>query len=123
MVLVCILEYTNNSLKQCLYVEYYTMDVPVSIPSSASPDNTQINSSPAPNQSASQKTRLVDMSVKNQNDALNILIAFLTMAQKRGAFALEESAKLWECVKMFSNPEAPQSQGVQPPVPPSQDGA
>ena len=94
------------------------MDVPVSIPSSEAPDNAATTSSPDPNQSLNQKTRIVDMPIKNQNDALNILIAFLTMAQKRGAFALQESAKLWECVKMFRDP-----QSVPPPVPPNEPGA
>ena len=94
------------------------MDVPVSIPSSAVPDNAASTSSPEPDQAARQQTKLVDMPVKNQNDALNILIAFLSMAQKRGAFALQESAKLWECVKMFSDPQA-----VPPPVPSSEPGA
>jgi hypothetical protein len=94
------------------------MDVPVSIPSSSVPDNAASVSSSDPDQSSSQKTRIVDMPIKNQNDALNILIAFLTMAQKRGAFALQESAKLWECVKMFSDP-----QSAPPPVPPSDSDA
>ena len=94
------------------------MDVPVSIPSSASQDNAASTSSPDPDQATRQQTKLVDMPVNNQNDALNILIAFLSMAQKRGAFALQESAKLWECVKMFSDPQSPP-----PPAPSSNSGA
>jgi hypothetical protein len=51
--------------------------------------------------SAGPKTRLVDVPVNNQNEALQLIVTFLNLAQKRGAFTLDESAKLWECVKMF----------------------
>ena len=47
------------------------------------------------------KTRLVDVPVNNQNEALQLIVTFLNLAQKRGAFTLDESAKLWECVKQF----------------------
>jgi hypothetical protein len=33
--------------------------------------------------------------------ALNVIISFVSLAQKRGAFTLEESAKIWECIKKF----------------------
>jgi hypothetical protein len=49
----------------------------------------------------SSKTRLVDVPVTNQNEALQLIVTFLNLAQKRGAFTLDESAKLWECVKKF----------------------
>jgi len=39
--------------------------------------------------------------VTNQNEALQLIVTFLNLAQKRGAFTLDESAKLWECVKHF----------------------
>jgi hypothetical protein len=48
-----------------------------------------------------KQTRLVDVPVTNQNEALQLIVTFLNLAQKRGAFTLDESAKLWECVKMF----------------------
>ncbi len=47
------------------------------------------------------KTRLVDVAVTTQNEALQLMVTFLNLAQKRGSFTLDESAKLWECVKMF----------------------
>jgi hypothetical protein len=47
------------------------------------------------------QTRLVDVPVTNQNEALQLIVTFLNLAQKRGAFTLDESAKLWECVKQF----------------------
>jgi len=48
-----------------------------------------------------KQTRLVDIEIKNQNDALQLIVTFLNLAQKRGSFTLDESAKLWECVKHF----------------------
>jgi len=48
------------------------------------------------------RLKLVDMPVTNQNEALNLLIAFLTVAQKRGVFNIQESAKLWDCINMFT---------------------
>ena len=47
------------------------------------------------------KTRLVDVPITNQNEALQLIVTFLNLAQKRGSFTLDESAKLWECVKHF----------------------
>jgi hypothetical protein len=48
-----------------------------------------------------KQTRLVDIPLNTQNDALQLLVTFIHLAQKRGAFTLDESAKLWECIKMF----------------------
>jgi hypothetical protein len=44
---------------------------------------------------------LVDIAVNTQQDALQLIVTFLNLAQKRGAFTLDESAKLWDCIKMF----------------------
>lgn len=48
-----------------------------------------------------QQSSLVDSNVSNENDALNVMVSFLHLAQKRGAFNFQESAKIWECVKLF----------------------
>lgn len=48
-----------------------------------------------------KQTRLVDIPVSNQNEALQLIVTFLNLAQKRGAFTLDESAKLWDCIKKF----------------------
>lgn len=53
------------------------------------------------------ETRLVDIEVKDEPTALNLLVTFLSLAQKRGVFSFDESAKIWECIKMFQKP--PQS--------------
>jgi hypothetical protein len=43
--------------------------------------------------------RLVDVKIINENVAFNVIISFTTLAQKRGAYTIEESAKLWECIQ------------------------
>jgi len=48
-----------------------------------------------------KQVRLVDIPLTSQQDALQLIVTFLHLAQKRGVFTLDESAKLWECVKMF----------------------
>jgi hypothetical protein len=48
-----------------------------------------------------KQTRLVDVPLTTQQDALQLIVTFLNLAQKRGAYSLDESAKLWECIKMF----------------------
>ena len=45
--------------------------------------------------------KLVDVPVGDDNVAFNLLIQFVNMAQKRGAYSIDESAKIWECVKRF----------------------
>ena len=49
--------------------------------------------------------RLVDTDVKDEVVALNLIVSFLNLAQRRGAFSLDESSKLWECIKMFQKPQ------------------
>ena len=48
-----------------------------------------------------KQLRLVEVPLNSQQDALQLIVTFLNLAQKRGAFTLDESAKLWECIKMF----------------------
>jgi len=59
-------------------------------------DSTSTTSTPLP--------KLVDEEITDQNKALNVLVSFVNLAQKRGAFNLDESAKIWECVKFFTEP-------------------
>ena len=51
------------------------------------------------------EAKLVDVEVTNENMALNLLVSFVHLAQRRGAFNIDESAKIWECVKKFQKPE------------------
>jgi hypothetical protein len=48
--------------------------------------------------------KLVDIEVSNENVALNLLVNFVHMAQRRGAFNIDESAKIYECIKKFQKP-------------------
>lgn len=48
-----------------------------------------------------QQVSLLSVPVKTENDALNMLVAFLQVAQKRGAFSLEEAGKIMESVNKF----------------------
>jgi len=48
--------------------------------------------------------KLVDVPINDENTALNVMVSFISLAQKRGAFSIDESAKLWECIKMFQKP-------------------
>jgi len=45
--------------------------------------------------------KLVDVPVTNPSEALNVLVSFVSLAQKRGAFTIDESAKIWDCIKQF----------------------
>jgi hypothetical protein len=48
--------------------------------------------------------KLVDVPVPDENTALNVMVSFLNLAQKRGVFSIDESSKIWECIKMFQKP-------------------
>jgi len=57
-----------------------------------------------PEQQSEQQPQQPDLSklvIADENTALNVMVSFLHMAQKRGAFNIEESAKAWECIQMF----------------------
>ena len=45
--------------------------------------------------------KIVDVPVTNPSEALNLLVNFIALAQKRGSFTIDESAKIWECIKQF----------------------
>ena len=62
---------------------------------SSSPDAAAAKK-PSPN-----PLTLID--IKDENVALNVIVSFLNVAQKRGAFSIDESAKIWECVQKFIN--------------------
>ena len=62
----------------------------------------------AEKQQEKQEVRLVDVAIKDENTALNVMVNFLTMAHKRGVFTIDESAKIWECIKMFQKPQQAQ---------------
>ena len=51
--------------------------------------------------SSEQPVKLVDVNVENENIALNLLVGFVNMAQQKGVYNIQESAKIWECIKTF----------------------
>jgi len=50
---------------------------------------------------ASNEVKLTAIQVTDENAALNLMVSFLNVAQRRGAFSLDESSKIWECVQKF----------------------
>lgn len=61
-----------------------------------STDNTVTTENPQQNE-----VKLVNVQINDENTALNVMVSFLALAQKRGSFTLDESAKIWECIKKF----------------------
>lgn len=46
---------------------------------------------------------ITEVPVTNQNEALQMLVYFINVAQKRGSYSIEESAKIYECIKIFKS--------------------
>jgi len=53
------------------------------------------------NVSEKKEVKLTDIQITDENVALNVIVSFLNLAQRRGVFSIDESAKIWECVKKF----------------------
>jgi hypothetical protein len=51
-----------------------------------------------------RQVNLLDVEINSENVALNVMVALLNTAQKRGVFTMQESAKAWECVQKFMRP-------------------
>jgi hypothetical protein len=62
-----------------------------------------------------KQVNLLDIEIKNENDALNAMVGFLGLAQKRGVYAINESAKIYECIKVFQKPQ-PNAPPTSPPT-------
>ena len=54
-----------------------------------------------------KQVNLLDVEVTTENVALNVMVALLNTAQKRGVFTMQESAKAWECIQKFMRPLPP----------------
>jgi len=59
-------------------------------------------------QAQQQQIALSEVEIKDENIALNVMVAMLNMAQKRGTFSMQESSKCWECIQKFVK-NAPQN--------------
>ena len=69
---------------------------PLTEPSTVPPTTESVEKTPS-----KTMPRLTEIPVNDDNTALNLMVGFLDTAQKRGAFSLDESSKIWECVKRF----------------------
>ena len=52
---------------------------------------------------APPKKKVSDIAVTDANVAINVLAGFVTLAQQRGCYSLEESSKVWEAICMLEN--------------------
>jgi hypothetical protein len=68
--------------------------------SSTSESSANANANAGPSIAEAQ-ARIMSMPVTDENAALNIMVSFLNIAQRRGIFSIDESAKIWECIKKF----------------------
>ena len=66
-------------------------------PSTAVPTSKKIEPTPL---------NLTKIKVDSEHTAFNLLISFVGVAQRRGAFALDEAAKIFECIQIFRRDEA-----------------
>ena len=70
-------------------------------------DNIAMNTSEKNTNNSQQETPrpqqpdITSIVINDENTALNVMVSFLNLAQKRGAFNMQESAKLWECIQTF----------------------
>uniref|UniRef100_A0A6C0CPE7 Uncharacterized protein n=1 Tax=viral metagenome TaxID=1070528 RepID=A0A6C0CPE7_9ZZZZ len=71
-----------------------------------------VESSNSQEQPQQQQVKLVDVPVNNENTALNVMVQFLNLAQRRGAYSIDEAAKIYECFKVFTKNDAAASSSV-----------
>ena len=50
---------------------------------------------------ASPQVNILDVPIENENVALNVIVSFINLGQRRGVFNVQESAKIWECIQVF----------------------
>jgi len=103
IVLFCSLKkvFKNNRLKH-RRMETNLNDVvgpgPVGPGPGPGPDPGPVNKVPT---MAEAQARLLSTAITDENVALNVIVSFLNIAQRRGVFTMDESAKIWECIKIF----------------------
>jgi len=69
--------------------------------SSSSTSSTSTSTSPLLKE---KEIRLTEIPVVDEITALNLMVSFLGLAQKRGAYTIDEASKIWECIKKFQRP-------------------
>ena len=61
-------------------------------------------STSVPGPAKEKEIRLTEIPVVDEITALNLMVSFLGLAQKRGAYTIDEASKIWECIKKFQRP-------------------
>jgi hypothetical protein len=51
--------------------------------------------------STNKPVEITNIEIKDQHTGLNVLIHYITLAQKRGIFSIQESAHIWNCIQIF----------------------
>ncbi len=87
----------NNIKMESSQIETETLDTSSSTTSTPTPGQTP---TPGPTPAEAQ-AKLMAIPVTNENVALNVMVSFLNLAQRRGVFSIDESSKIWECIKLF----------------------
>tara|TARA_B100000424_G_C22931988_1_gene495775 strand:- start:393 stop:623 length:231 start_codon:yes stop_codon:yes gene_type:complete len=68
---------------------------------SQTPVNTTTENVPSVDENAQQQVNILDVDVTDENVALNLLVNFVSIGQKRGVYSLPEASKIWECIRKF----------------------
>jgi len=68
-------------------------------PTNSPSDNTVVDETVEANKE--QQVSILDVPIENENMALNVLVSFVNLGQRRGVFNVQESAKIWECIQKF----------------------
>ena len=67
-----------------------------------SPENVkQVEGNSSTQAQPDKQPNLLDVEITDENVALNVMVMFLNLAQNRGAFRIDESSKIFECIKTF----------------------
>jgi hypothetical protein len=91
--MICCDIFFETHIKTHSYVYLYTMSSQEAPPQPPQPPQPHVDD-------------LLKVDVKTENDALNVLVQYLNVAQHRGAFSIAESSKIFECIKVFQrNPQ------------------
>ena len=90
-----------SSLIMTSYVAAEVQTAPqVDTPAASAPAE-EVATPPPPSAGRVSAHWLTTAPITSENVALNVIVGFVGIAQKRGAFSLEEAARLHQCVKMF----------------------
>jgi hypothetical protein len=68
-------------------------------------EQSQAQAQPQP-----KRVNINDIKITDENTALNVLVAFVELAQRRGCYSIDESSKIWECIKAFQRQPQPEAE-------------